>query len=143
MATGYVAYNHGLVEAFKGNVNWETDTIKAMLLDVNHTLNPDHDFVADIVANEVSDPSYSRVTLTNRSLQVDDTNDQGEGHADNPVWQNLDVVTIDYVAFYKEVTDDTDSILLFSVGVPQTTAEGKDYELKVAADGIFTIKDNV
>lgn len=90
--------------------NWVTDTFRVMLLTSAYTPNVDHDFVADVVANETSGSGYSRQTLANKAIVIDDTNDRADHNADTVTWAAL-TAAFRYAVVYKFVTNDADSIL--------------------------------
>lgn len=72
-------YNSGKVKLGNGAIDWDTDTIKLMLVTSSYTPNIDSDeFIDDVSANEVANSgSYSAggVTLTTAVTQ-DNTNDR-------------------------------------------------------------------
>ena len=72
-------------------------TVKVMLLH-GYTPNPDHNFVSDIVASEISTTGYTggfagsgRKALTNVAFSQDDTNDWGKFDADDVSWTTIGV----------------------------------------------------
>jgi hypothetical protein len=114
-------------------------TIKAMLLD-GLSPDPDHNFVSDIVAFEISTTGYARVTVSSPSSSQDDAND----------WAKLDCVDVDFgtpgviggvdvthIAFYRHVTNDADSEII-SVHDYVASLNGGPHVVVIDANGILT-----
>lgn len=99
-----------------GSIDWDTNTIKAILCMTNTTADTeiDVDTVGGLTTLDESDATgYARVTLTNAAVNVDDANDRAELDGDDVVFSGLSGdATRDYqgVLLYKHVTNDADSI---------------------------------
>lgn len=107
-----------------GNLDWDdnsTTTVKALLLRStgSYTFDPDHATVAAILAAsavEITVASYSRQSVTGRTVTQDDTNNNAKYDADNVAYGALESgQTVSAVILYKEVTTDSDSPPLFFV----------------------------
>lgn len=92
--------------------------LKALLLRStgSYVFNPDHDFISDMVSNgmvEITVASYGRITLTGRTVNLDDTL--------NRSWRDVNDIsfgilesgqTVSAICIYEHVTNDADSIPL-------------------------------
>jgi len=136
-------YNPGLLKLLNGTIDFDTDTIKLLLVDTNHTFTKTHEFVSDIVANEASGTGYSRKTLANTSIALDTGNDRVEFDADDISYTALDAGTIASAIIYKEVTNDADSPLIADVDFTDLVTNGSDVDLQVNAEGFFYITNDV
>lgn len=128
-------------------LNLLSDTIKVILLGTGYTPNKDHQFVADLGANELSGTGYvagfggsGRKTLASKTVTKDDTNDVAFFDAADVTWAGINAGTAGFVAVVKEVNSDADSPVLAIVDVsPDVATNGGDYTVTWAADGIFKI----
>tara|TARA_E500000178_G_scaffold328493_1_gene358525 strand:+ start:412 stop:837 length:426 start_codon:yes stop_codon:yes gene_type:complete len=136
-------YNPGLLKLLNGTIDFDTDTIKLLLVDTNHTFTKSHEFVSDIVANEASGTGYSRKTLANADILEDFANDRVKFDADDISYTALDAGTIASAIIYKEVTNDADSPLIADVDFTDLVTNGSDVDLRVNADGFFFITNDV
>lgn len=125
-----------------------SDTLKIMLLRSTYTVNPDHKFVSDIVANEASATNYAggfagagRKTLASKTITADDTNNRAVFSAANPAaWTALGGATnntLRYCAIVKEITNDAASqvIAILDFGADFNT-NGGDFSVAFNALGI-------
>lgn len=74
-----LTYNPAKVSFAKGEIDWVSDTVRAVLLTNAYTPNQDTDqYWSDISANEFSGGSYSAggISLTNKAVTQDNTNDR-------------------------------------------------------------------
>lgn len=136
-------YNPGLSKLLSNTIDYDSDTIKIMLVDTNHTFTKSHEFVSDVVANEVSGTGYSRKTLANKDQRDDFANDRIEYDADNPTYTALDCGTIASAIIFKEVTNDADSPIIANIDFPDLTTNGSDVELKINDEGMFFVTNNI
>ena len=74
MASG--AFNSGVNAINAQSVDLVGTAVGVMLMQSTFVYNPDNDFVADIVANEVTVAGYSRQTLGTKSWTEDDANNR-------------------------------------------------------------------
>lgn len=126
----HVLYANGIKNLGLGNIDFEGDTIKAMLVTSAYTPNEDTDEFASDVTNEVSGTGYTAggATLANCSVSVDSANNRVEFDADNPTWTGS-TITARGAVILKDTGVDTTSPLLFYVDF------GED---KTSTDGAFT-----
>lgn len=100
----------------------------------------DLNFVAEVVANELADASYSRKTLANVTVTEDDTGDAAFIDADDPVWTALAGAETAVGAWvYREVSNDADSVLYAFVDSNDLATNGGDVTLTFHAEGFVKI----
>lgn len=115
-------------------IHFVNDTIKACLMKSTFTPNVDDDTL-DIALNglECDAVDYSRVTLANKNVVIDDATDAANHTADNIAFTiNSDVGTVNKVLIYKEVTDDTDSIPIAVLTFATTRSTGPGQTISTA-----------
>lgn len=142
-----VWYQKGIEQAFAGNLDWDADTIRVMLVNTSYTINKDDDFVnSGPETNEINATNYSRKTLANASVTLDDTGDRVAIDADDVTWSSLGNgtnSTIHAAIIYQQVGgDDTtpgDDPLIAALDVSDTTTNGSDITLSFNSSGIAEI----
>ena len=115
-----------------GGIDLDTDTIKVMLLDSNHSNNADtQEFIDDVSANEVSGTGYTAggATLANKAVTQDNTDDEGVFDADDVSWA-ASSITARYAVIYKDTGTPATSPIIAIIDF------GED---KVSTSGAFTI----
>lgn len=134
-----IIYHQAYVEAFTGDLDLTTSTLRMMLLIGNHAENPDDEFVSDISADEATHASYGRVTLTTVAVTDDDANNRAEVSFDNVTFSTLDATTATEAVAYQRVgADDTtpaDDVLIALWDIADTAADGSDFTLQVGSEG--------
>lgn len=143
------------LKILNGSVDFSNDDIRVALYDdgVAFSFDPDvHDFVGDVLdggttAQEPSDASYSRQSLSGQSTSTDDTDDEGVFDADNVTFASLSTTNkIQGVVIFKQVTDDTDSPILGVIDdtddsdLPAST-NGTDFVIEWSANGVITASE--
>jgi hypothetical protein len=135
----------------KKQIDFSADTIKAMLVSTAYTFDNGHDYVSDVVANEVSGTGYAagfsgagRVALTSLTVSLDDTNDWVVFDAADVSWAgiNLGATQIGGIILWVPKTNDSDSPLVCysnDGGFPITTSGGT-YTHAWSANGVFRMK---
>lgn len=141
--------NRTLAEVLRGNIDFASDTFRVALFDNStaYTFDPDnHEFVSDVLdggttAQEPTDASYSRQQLANQTTTPDNTNDDAEFDADDVTFSSLSTSNdIQGIIVFKQVTDDTDSPILFVIDdaddadLPATT-NGSDFTIEWSSNG--------
>lgn len=101
--------------------------------------NPDHEFVADIAADEATDPSYGRLVLGTKTGTRNLTNDRWEFDFADPVFNNLAGATIVFAILFVQVTTDSDSWLISAHDIANTDPDGTDFTLVVGSTGALHI----
>jgi hypothetical protein len=117
------------------------DTVKVMALTGSSTTpdDPDHTFVSDVVADEMSDPSYSRITVGTKTGNQNDTSNKWELDSADWSFGNLNNETVLYLVTYVEVTNDADSWLLSCHDVSDIATDGTGYSGIIGANGFINI----
>lgn len=129
----------------RGLASWgafTSGTVTAMLLDDTHTPNIDNDFVADVVADELTNGSYARVNLASRTQTIDDTNNLIKWDAADVTFSTLSgAESVGYCVLYKFVTNDADSILLalFDLTDYALVTSGADEVIRFGTNGISRV----
>ena len=122
------------------NDNLTGQTLKLLLVNATDTADKVLDeFVADIVANELSDGSYSRKTLASITLQQNQDSHGFKLDAADPVFTALaggETVNAAYV--FRQVTNDADSYLVARLDGSNITTNGGNVTVQFhATDGIL------
>jgi hypothetical protein len=147
--------NRTKVEILSGSIDLANDDIRVALYDdgVAFSFDPDiHDFVGDVLdggttAQEPSDSSYGRQSLSGQSTSADDTDDEGVFDADDVTFPSLSTTNqIQGVLIYKQITDDTDSPIVGVIDdvddsdLPAET-NGTDFIIEWSANGVITASE--
>lgn len=134
-------YNSYKVDAAKGAVNVESDTIKVMLVTSLYTFDPDsHSFKND-VTNEVIGTGYTAGgrTIANLAVVKDNMNDKAVINGDNVLWSTV-TLTARGAVVYKDTGISSTSPLLMYIDFGQDEAVAEDeFLLNWLADGVFQI----
>lgn len=138
-------YNKGKAQVMNGGIDLLTDTIKVMLVTSSYTFNPDHNFISDVVANEISVTGYTggfggagRKTLASKTVTEDDTNDRSVFDAADVSWTALGAgATIGGAILVKEVTNDGASPAIAFLDPTDLPTNGSDVNLVFDATGIL------
>lgn len=132
------------------NIDLVNDSgIKVMLFNSSYTPDKDHDFVSSITGGttkELSGTGYTagfggsgRKALTGRVITRDDATDKVYFDANDATWTGLNAGTIGGAALIKEVTTDTDSIIICSLDPADLVTNGSDVLGQWAADGLVNL----
>ena len=127
-----------------GTVDWDSDTIKCMMLNNSYALNAAHSALADVSANEVAaGGGYSTggVALANKSVTL--AGSVAKYTADPATWAAL-TKTYRFLAMYSEKTANAIvNPLIALILVDNTPADivvtAADYSVQWNANGIFTL----
>lgn len=140
MATQH--YNIAAEDADAGGINWLTGDYRILLLTGVTTTpdNKDHRFVADVVADEASDPSYSRQTLGGKTAVTDDPNNRRELAMLDVDFGALDNETPTQAVIFLQVTNDADSRLHSIHDLTPVATDGTGYVLVVGTEGAIHIR---
>jgi hypothetical protein len=147
MAAGDVSvYNDFKEQLLRGafNLHGATDTIKVALLSsytINDTNLDAHDFFDDVNGTEESGTGYTAggVTLANKVVAQDNTNNRASFDADDVTWTGLNVGTPAAAVMYKDTAGaaSTDPLMLvYELGV---ASNGGNYTLAFHANGILLL----
>lgn len=117
MASGW--FDSGLRDVLDGTISLITDTIKLMLVGPGYAPNKAHDFIDDLVAQELSGPGYTggfggagRKTIAGKAWSTDTTNHRVEFTFNGVLWVAIDAGIGAYGILVKEITNDAASRLI-------------------------------
>jgi hypothetical protein len=134
MASGW--FNSGKRDILDGTIDLGADTIKVMLVNASYTPDADHDFIADVVANELSGTGYAggfagsgRKTLASKSFSTNTASDFTYFTAAALTWTAINAGTAAYLIIVKEITNDADSRLIAWVDFTDVVTNGGDLTL--------------
>lgn len=140
MAVTSFLYGKVFNSAFNAEIDFDTDTIKAMLCTSTYTPNQDTHQYKSSVTNEVSGTGYTAggVTLTTKTVTYTAGTNTFTLDADDPAWTSS-TITARYLVFYKSTGTDATSPLIsyvdFGADVSSTAAT---FTYQVPATGIAT-----
>ena len=146
------AYTYGLLKIGLGDVHWDTDDIRLILVMTNTTADTERDktFIDQFTTLDEFDgggshpPAFgSREALANQAMAVDEANDRAEFDADDHTVSSIPAGTraIQGIIVYLHVTNDAASVPLLWIdtgGFP-FTANGGNLVLSWNAEGIGQI----
>lgn len=125
-----------------GGIDLDTDTVKVMLLDDNHTQDADnHEFIDDVSANEVSGTGYTAggATLGSKTVTQDNTDDEGVFDAADTTWATS-TITARYAAIYKDTgTPATSPIIAIIDFGEDKVSSGGDFTIQWATEGVLNL----
>lgn len=139
-------FNVSKLRRFNGGVDFDTDTLKLMLMKTTYVFDPDTATVAALTPGtyEVSCTGYTggpggsgRKTLTITAAQ-DDTNNRATIDAADQTWTAPTGDSVGGAILIKHVSgaDDTLNIPLIWIDLPDVTFNGTDYVLQFDSIGI-------
>lgn len=134
MANG--VYNRAKYMLADGTLDLPTAAdLRVLLVNTSYVFDPDHNFVSDVVANEISAGGYSRQPLTGETITEDDTNDFAYLHADNVAFGALAAgQTIGGAILFKYNASDSAAEVIAFYDVTDTPTNGGTITLNWAAD---------
>lgn len=132
-------YLKGLEQAFLGNIDFETDTIKLKYMATSYT--PDvttENFLSDVSASEASGAPTE--TLANVDVRIDTGNTRIEIDADDVTEASITTNTDSFI-IYKDTGDAATSPLIAYVDITEGTISPVNGTLAITfnSEGIFAI----
>jgi len=127
-----------------GIINWETASIKVMLVTSSYSLDIDnHNFKSDIdaLAVEAEGDGYTAggQPLNNKTITRDDDNDWVRFDADDVIWENS-TITARGAIIYLDTGDATTSTLVAYVDfVTDKSSSSGDFVIQWHSDGIYRL----
>ena len=123
-----------------GGIDFDTDTIKVMLLTDSHSTNIDtQEFIDDVSANEVSATGYTSggATLGSVTVSVDNTDNEGVVDASDVTWSSS-TITARYYVIYKDTGTAGTSPIAFigDFGSNKSSSSG-DFTIQWDSEGVF------
>jgi hypothetical protein len=141
-------YGKGLRKIIDRTIDWVGSVnIKVMLCNASFSFSADHEFVSDIVANEISGTGYTgghngagRKALASKTITDDTGNDRIELDAADPsAWTGLNAGTVAWVVVFEQGASDAASQLIGVLDPADLVTNGGDVTLSFNAEGIFQI----
>lgn len=135
-------YGSTLAKAFNKEISWTADTIKVMLLSSAYTPNQDaHDYLDDVVANEVTGTGYTAggATLAGKTSTYDAATNTVKLDANDVTWANSSIT-----ARYAVVYDDSGATngqkpLLAYADLGERSSSNGAFDLTFGTDGVITL----
>jgi hypothetical protein len=126
-------YNRTKFRILNGTTDFDTlgtGALTCLLMRNGTAFNPDNNFVADIVADEISVGGYARQVLTGVAVSEDDTNDRGEVQANQATFTALaSGQTVTHAVVVHRIgasdTDASDTLVAY-YNVTDTATNGGD-----------------
>lgn len=109
-------YNRAKFRLVSGDLDFDTATLRCLLVTASYTYSPDHNTLADITG-ELTVGGYARQTLGGVAVSEDDTNDRGEVQANQATFAALATgETVHAAVIFQRLTDSdlsTDPLVAF------------------------------
>ena len=114
------------------------DTIKVALMNNSHAFTAENDTFANVSANQITGTGYTSggATLANKSVSIDDSDDEGVFDADDVSWTSASLTA--YHAVLYDVTASNELILSIDFGGAQTVTSGT-FTIQWNAEGILNL----
>ena len=135
-------YGNALKAAFNKEIDWDSDTIKVMLLSSAYTPNQDsHDYLDDVVGSEVTGTGYTSggATLGSKTATYDSATNTVKFDAADVTWASSTIT-----ARYAVVYDDSGAsagqkalIAYFDFTTDRASSNG-EFVIRWGADGVFS-----
>lgn len=137
-----VLHLKGIEQAFLGNINFESDTIKLAFMAPTYTPDVVNDSFYSDVSAEVASGSTNQ-TLAGKDIRIDGANSQVEFDADD-ISVASQTFTTDKVLIYKDTGTPATSPVIATIDIAEGTLSPVAGTITITfnAEGIFAINDN-
>jgi hypothetical protein len=126
-------YNRGKYLDFTGQIVAATD-LRVLLVNGSYAFSAAHNFVSEVVANEIAAAGYARTALTTKTVTEDDAGGFAYLDADDVVWASVAIgPTIGGAILYKYNAADAAAELIAFYDLTDTPANGQQVTLQWAA----------
>lgn len=134
-------YNIGKRKILDGALNFGSADLRVLLVDSGYTFDPTHEFVDDVVAEELSGTGYARKTLAGKTNSTDNVNNRAESDCTDIDYTAINAGTAAMAILFVQVTDDTDSYLVgkYDTGGFPLVTNGSDATIQINAEGYAQI----
>lgn len=126
----------------QSSIDLDTDTIKVMLVTSAYTPDQDTHTKRSDITNEVSGTGYTAggATLANKSVTVDNTDNEGVFDADDVTW-STSTITARGAVLYKSRggASSADELIAYIDFTTDKTSSGGDFTIQWGAEGIINI----
>lgn len=137
-----VIYNSAKRDILNGSIDFDTDTLKVMLVTSSYTPNADTHTKRSDITNEVSGTGYTAggATLANKVVSVDNTDDEGVFDADDVSW-STSTITARGAVLYKSRggASSADELIAYFDFVSDKTSSGGTFLITWGAEGILNL----
>lgn len=135
-------YENAKERLLREGLDWPNTTASVLLVDENFSFDETDVFVSGVTGDEVTGGNYSRITLQNNTLSVDDgtTPHRVFADADDPTWVQLNLGTVSGVVVFEDTGDDGTSELICFDDTPDLVTSGKNVTWSIDSEGIFDIQ---
>ncbi len=143
MAVTAYMFGKGLIAAYNKEIDWDSDTIKCMLL--TNTASPDQDaddYIDDLDTDEVTGTGYTAGGATLAAKTITYTGATNKFMLDNTadiVWTSS-TITAAYAVFYVDTgTPATSAVISYVDFGGNVSSNNGDFTIELAAAGIVEI----
>lgn len=135
-------YNVIKRDLLKGDLDFDTATVKMLLYDTSHSSDVDDDTLNDFTTlDEINESGYSRQTLATVAVTLDDANDRAYVDADSPAFGTVVAGgTIAGGIVYKDGGGGaTTDVPISDLDLPNTATNGQAVTVNFAATGFLML----
>lgn len=135
-------YGNAIKAAFNKEIDWDTDTIKVMLLTSGYTPNQDgHDYLDDVVASQVTGTGYTigGAELTGKTATYDAATNTVKFDAQDVTWTDS-TITARYAVVYSDdgATDAQKPLIAYFDFTTDRASSNGEFVIRWGADGVFS-----
>ena len=136
-------YHNALAELGNGGLDFDTDTLKVILVTDSYTPDVDHAALTDVNTNELSEANgyLTGGDEVTGSVTDSDANDNVMYDITNPTWTAAggSIGPCRYAILYSD-THATDAVIYcFDLTSNRTAEDGADFTITIDTDGLFTM----
>lgn len=135
-------YGNALKAAFNKEVDWDSDTIKVMLLTSAYSPNQDtHDYLDDVVGSEVTGTGYTAggAALASKTNTYDASTNTVKFDAADVTWAGS-TITARYAVVYDDsgATNAAKALIAYFDFTTDRASSNGDFIVRWGADGVFS-----
>lgn len=135
-------YGNAVKAAFNKEIDWDSDTIKVMLLTSAYTPNQDsHDYLDDVVGSEVTGTGYTAggAVLTSKTNVYDAGTNTVKFDAADVTWASSSI-TARYAVVYDDsgASNATKPLIAYFDFTTDRASSNGDFVIRWGADGVFS-----
>jgi hypothetical protein len=136
MAITCTLSNHYKFQLLSGNIDFDADTLKIILMNTTFAFDKDaHATLADVTADQLATGNgYTQndKTLANASVNEDDVNDKGKVTFDDVTWtaSGGDIGPTGAAIIYDDTTADDTVVGCIDFGTDYTIPDGSSFQLQ-------------
>jgi len=136
MAQTVTLSNHYHAQLLKGNIDWENDTIKIILMNTTYAFDKDADAtLSDVTSDQISTGygyTQDSKTLTTVTVTENDTDDKATVTCDDPAWvaSGGSIGPFGAAILYDDTTSDDTVIGCIDFGTDYTVVDSASWTAK-------------